>query len=219
MDSLVKQEHQLQVVNTEAMQVPLLLRSLCNANPRSTQQNQTSSPLLRLPPELRNCIYAYAFDSAEFTRGPKWAGKLDSYYIECEGAHLHRVCRQIRSEVHAYRTDIPPFHCLAYFGEERYFQLVNWIGDAQREKLSEIHMSSSIAEALLGYIDEERCYVRYCRRPGVYPLHPALKRIVVTRAGWSTDDELDLDTFLQRVFGMFDVKGLEVQYKEAKSSD
>ena len=77
-------------------------------------------------------------------------------------------------------------------------------------------MSSSIAEALLGDVNE-----LYSVRSAWYknPLYPALKRIVVTRAGWSTDDELDLDTFLQRVFGMFDVKGLEVQYKEAKSSD
>ena len=74
-------------------------------------------------------------------------------------------------------------------------------------------MSSSIAEALLGDVNE-----LYSVRSAWYknPLYPALKRIVVTRAGWSTDDELDLDTFLRHVFR---VRGLEVQYKEAKSSD
>ena len=74
-------------------------------------------------------------------------------------------------------------------------------------------MSSSIAEALLGDVNE-----LYSVRSAWYknPLYPALKRIVVTRAGWSTDDEHDLDTFLRHVLR---VRGLEVQYKEAKSSD
>lgn len=50
-------------------------------------------------------------------------------------------------------------------------------------------------------------------------LYAALKRIVVTCAGWSPEDEIDIRTPLHGMFLRFPEPGLEVQYKVAKSSD
>ena len=80
-------------------------------------------------------------------------------------------------------------------------------------------MSSSTAEAFHGYA---KCHVYIgCSRNLIVDggLYPALKRIVVTCAGWFTEDEIDICTSLQGMFLRFAKPGLDVQYKVAKSSD
>lgn len=80
-------------------------------------------------------------------------------------------------------------------------------------------MSSSMAEAFHGHA---KCHVYFsCSRNYFVDggLYPALKRIVVSCAGWSTEDEIDIRTSLQGMFFGFAKPGLEVQYKVAKSSD
>ena len=80
-------------------------------------------------------------------------------------------------------------------------------------------MSSSMAEAFHGHA---KCHVYFgCGRNFIVDggLYPALKRIVVSCAGWSTEDEIDISTSLQGMFLGFAKPGLEVQYKVAKSSD
>jgi hypothetical protein len=60
------------------------------------QQNQISSQLLRMPPELRNKIYAYAcrdITSASYTRTTKEA------VLHIPAPLLLLICRQISVEV------------------------------------------------------------------------------------------------------------------------
>lgn len=59
----------------------------------SSVRNQIESPLLRLPLEIRQIIFAYALDSATFFfnwRGPSGRVRAD--------LHLPQVCRQIHCE-------------------------------------------------------------------------------------------------------------------------
>ena len=80
-------------------------------------------------------------------------------------------------------------------------------------------MSSSMVEAFHGEVNGQ-VYIS-CRRNLIVngTLYPALKRTVVTCAGWSTEDEIDIRTSLQGMFRGFAKPGLEVQYKVAKPSD
>lgn len=95
---------------------------------------------------------------------------------------------------------------------------MNRVGNAQRVKLSEIQISSSMTTAFRGDANGHN-YIGCGLDLIEGGLYAALKRIVVTCAGWSPEDEIDIRTPLHGMFLRFPEPGLEVQYKVAKSSD
>jgi hypothetical protein len=68
----------------------------------SALKNQNNSPLLRLPAELRNAIYAYAFDHA--TAIYYTAAKYECYDlgVRHDGNGLPLACRQLHREAQPY---------------------------------------------------------------------------------------------------------------------
>ncbi|KAG9204534.1 hypothetical protein G6514_000993 [Epicoccum nigrum] len=56
-----------------------------------TKSNQENSPLLRLPAEIRNQIYAYVCDTLT-------VDKPEGYEYLRSGSNMHLVCRQIKDE-------------------------------------------------------------------------------------------------------------------------
>jgi hypothetical protein len=64
-------------------------------------ENQEESPFLKLPPELRNKIYAYAFESAT----ARYSSLYECYYISKvieDAGSLLQTCRQMRYEAKAF---------------------------------------------------------------------------------------------------------------------
>lgn len=60
--------------------------------------NQVLSPLLRLPPELRNTIYEYSFDQASY-RPAEFKRQPDTHHYHTNDAQgLSQVCTQLREE-------------------------------------------------------------------------------------------------------------------------
>ncbi|KAL5121356.1 hypothetical protein ACEQ8H_000824 [Pleosporales sp. CAS-2024a] len=79
---------------------------------RIAQKNQQVSPLLRLPPEIRNMVYRYVF------QGMEWAMRICEGEIRArdENPALLKVCRQINAE-----TALLPY-CLGTFNFEDIYQ-------------------------------------------------------------------------------------------------
>jgi hypothetical protein len=119
-------------------------------NPRSTQQNQVNSPLLRLPPELRNRIYAYAFSSATLKRDsiiiaiatyPNGYHTSTRYYTVRDGAVLRRVCRQTRFEIRPFQLNNSSTRVgIGCNGK--------WFQGIECSKIEDMEMSYQLAEAL-----------------------------------------------------------------------
>ncbi|KAL1603993.1 hypothetical protein SLS60_005585 [Paraconiothyrium brasiliense] len=97
----------------------------------SAQRNSTQSPLLRLPPEIRNKIWEYAiggFNIKVFrTRSCEHLKEL-SYYADDLSEklsrptfHLHKVCRQ------AYVETAPLIYTLNTFGFYKVSAMDRWI--------------------------------------------------------------------------------------------
>lgn len=63
---------------------------------RSSVRNQTESPLLRLPPEIRQMIFAYVLESASLFIYDDM--DTDRTEVPRTGLHLPQVCRQIQRE-------------------------------------------------------------------------------------------------------------------------
>jgi hypothetical protein len=81
----------------------------------STEQNHIDSPLLRLPAELKNKIYAYACDHIEIIYTLKNPPHKDSEYCKLhmkrDGHTLLSVCRQVRHEVLPYAKSYQHLTC------------------------------------------------------------------------------------------------------------
>ncbi|KAH6639836.1 hypothetical protein C7974DRAFT_410789 [Boeremia exigua] len=70
------------------------------------------SPFLRLPPEIRNKIYSYVFDSAIISPKKHSGLFLGDFRIKVRGNSMLRVCRQIHSEASGYKLSYT--HVLLY---------------------------------------------------------------------------------------------------------
>lgn len=121
-----------------------------STNPHSTQQNQVNSPLLRLPPELRNRIYAYASSSATLKRDstivaaaiyPNGYRTSTRYYTVRDGAILRRVCRQTRSKIRPFQLDNSSTRLrIGCHGK--------WFQGIECSKIEDMEMSYQLAVAL-----------------------------------------------------------------------
>ena len=119
---------------------------LCDrfADQTASETDSTSispSPLLRLPGELRNKIYAYVFRSRSmpsrlFSLQCRTAGRppdlrhrrLSLIHLECVDVALMRTCRQIRAE-----TRLLPYKYAEYHANSTHF--VAWLELIDREAL------------------------------------------------------------------------------------
>lgn len=84
----------------DRVSTPVLPYHIYKANNRRTVENQEESHFPKLPPELRNKIYAYAFDSAT----ARYSSLYECYYISRvieDAGFLLQSCRQIRFEAKA----------------------------------------------------------------------------------------------------------------------
>jgi hypothetical protein len=137
--------------------------------------------------------------------------------INCDSSHLHEVCRQVRSEVALYckkwswGKNIVTLHGVIVF------YLIEWVADAQRAGILEIHMSSPVAEAFHRRVKRALCLAKWKLRrfQTIDERYPSVQRIVVTCTEWPANYEIDIRSSLQSLFANPD---LEVQYKLAKSS-
>jgi hypothetical protein len=119
-------------------------------NTRSTQQNQINSPLLRLPPELRNRIYAYDFSSATLERDSiiiataacsKGYRTSTRYYTVRDGIVLRRVCRQMHFEIRPFQLNNSSTRVgIGCDGQ--------WFQGIECSKIEDMEMSYQLAEAL-----------------------------------------------------------------------
>ncbi|KAJ4347405.1 hypothetical protein N0V95_005454 [Ascochyta clinopodiicola] len=75
-----------------------------------TLKNQTDSPLLRLPAELRNSIYTLVCDTVAVAKNVR----PPVFRITGSGAALQFTCRQIRSEASLCATDPTTLRMLRY---------------------------------------------------------------------------------------------------------
>ncbi|KAG9204505.1 hypothetical protein G6514_000964 [Epicoccum nigrum] len=116
----------------------------------ATKQNQINSPLLRLPPELRNRIYAYAFSSATLKRDsmiiataayPDGYRTSTRFYTVRDGVVLRRVCRQMRFEIRPFQRNS---------SSTRFYIACNrkWFLGSECSKIKDMEMSYQVAEAL-----------------------------------------------------------------------
>lgn len=64
----------------------------------STLRNQTDSPFLRLPPNIRNIIYSHVFASATVDAEHNPSGSISRHVVVREGAPALLVCRQMNRE-------------------------------------------------------------------------------------------------------------------------
>ncbi|KAJ4986219.1 hypothetical protein SVAN01_08266 [Stagonosporopsis vannaccii] len=180
----------------------------------STQRNQTASPLLRLPAELRNRIYEFSFDSATLKRdlSPGSAGR---HLVECDNPHLVQVCRQIRFETCPFRNDFT-YHRLTVRTDSKHIaDLVDCVGQTQCAQIVQIDIFQSLAGAL-------EQMIRYARLQGPYTepwakygdkVFPELKRVVVTYPIDLADNSIEIKEALQTLFGKDD---LDVHFRAAK---
>ena len=81
----------------------------------STELNQRRSPLLRLPPELRNRIYAYSCDHVEIIYSVMNPPHTDLEHCQIrmkrDGDTLRFVCKQVRHEAKPYANSYQHLTC------------------------------------------------------------------------------------------------------------
>jgi hypothetical protein len=119
--------------------------------------------------------------------------------IDFDNSHLHRVCRQIRAEIHSYRKE----HTYSQVEAMSPLSFVDWAGYAQRTKIVQIQMSFSVAKLLRLHIEEDLGGSQPCK-DGV-KLFPSLQCIVVTGRSQNPADEIDILTFLQDALDEIDI--------------
>ncbi|KAH6639846.1 hypothetical protein C7974DRAFT_470275, partial [Boeremia exigua] len=178
-----------------------------------TQRNQNNSPLLRLPAELRNRIYEFAFDAATLRRdlSPTSAGR---YFVVPDTPRLTLVCRQIHFETRPFRGN-RTYRRLTVRMEGRHIaDLVDWVGQAQCAQIIQIDMFQSLAGAIRPRVKEASPQGQY---NGLWDasgeqIFSSLKRVVVTYPITLADDAVEIGESLQTLFGNPD---LDVQFRGA----
>ena len=192
-----------------------------STNPHSTQQNQVNSPLLRLPSEIRNLIYAYAFSSATLKRDsiivaaaiyPAGYRTSTRYYTVRDGAVLRRLCRQTRSEVRPFQLDnLSTRVGLGCHGK--------WFDGIECSKIEDMEMSYQLAEAL-------HDMVRHESNCGWHPnlgemiergVFSNLQRVVVTCSESDLEDLCKIESVRWSLLGLLQKAAPEVYIKLAGS--
>lgn len=102
-------------------------------------RNQQDSPLLRLPAELRNKIYAYVSD---YTTAKMILHKkpVDKIQFKHDDSGLLLACRQLHYEVQPY---INTCQYMTWCGYLRELRLLGWVLDIGKARVQEIVVSAS----------------------------------------------------------------------------
>ena len=194
------------------------LHYLHPTNPRSTQKNQVNSPLLRLPPELRNRVYAYAFTSATLKCDSAIVGYRTSirYYIVRDGAVLRRICRQTRSEIRPFQLhNSSTALSIGCYGE--------WFQGVGCSKIVDLEMSFQPAEALHKMLRHQYTYgcswypkLRDTIGSGFFL---DLQRVVVTFSESDLEDLRELDFIRRSLSHILKMSDPKVYAKSAESQE
>ncbi|KAF9693853.1 hypothetical protein EKO04_008541 [Ascochyta lentis] len=119
------------------------------------QRNQKKSLLLRLPPELRNKIYAYAFDSVTIRRRfrptdypvtaalESMSGWLEMPVVE-DGGALSLVCHQLRHETCTFHGT---YRHLMWCDDLKFVRIFEAVGNRKARTL--LSITSESAECFL----------------------------------------------------------------------
>ncbi|KAJ8112143.1 hypothetical protein OPT61_g5423 [Boeremia exigua] len=179
-----------------------------------TQRNQTNSPLLRLPAELRSHIYEFVFESATLKRdlSPTSSG---SHRVVLDRPTLTLVCRQTRFEMRPLQNDFE-YHRLNIRMEGKHLpDLVDWVGPEQCAKIVQLDMFQSLAGAIRRRVRDAALQGPYVGpwASGGDQIFPALKRVVITYPVDRADDAIEIGESLQTLFAKPD---LDVRFKAAK---
>ena len=172
---------------------------------QSTQRNHRRSPLLRLPAELRNMVYTYAFMSATLNTIVALS-RTDSpvYSITFDGVSLHSACRHLRDETYSYHHRITAL--LLPDDLVRLQDLVRLVGERRCRELGVLTMSVTFVDALLR--------TKYARWPTqrwhlldlVQLALPQVARIVIAGgADWTDAWKNEREMALWDVFGRADL--------------
>lgn len=148
----------------------------------------SETPLLRLPPEVRNCIWEYAL--GDKVLDVVFVEKLKGPYIEEKTLiaadtfpdHSHallQVCRQVYTE-----TALIPFATNAFkFAREEAFDWARHLLPVQQKSIREVHIVTHRAERMLDWM---HCDGHEKYMPDAFPLEvfPNVKNIVI-KVGYS----------------------------------
>ncbi|KAF9693890.1 hypothetical protein EKO04_008539 [Ascochyta lentis] len=171
------------------------------------KHNQLGSPLLRLPAELRNRIYKFAFDSATVERdlSPR---STQRYRIVPNSSRLLLVCRQLRYEAFPFRKGSKYHHLTLRMDGRDLSQLVDLIGQMQCADICCIEMFMSLASSIHRNVKSNTLSPPYggAWNDGESHVFKSLSRIVVTYAIRLDAGAEQIGASLRTLFGNAELK-------------
>lgn len=178
------------------------------------QCNQIESPLLRLPPELRNHIYRFFFDSATLKRDLK-PSSANRCLVEVGNPCLFLVCRQIYCDTRPFQGAYSYKRLILRVNSKQIAGLVDWVGQEQCAQIVRIDMFQSLAGAIEQTVRAATLQGPYA---GPWPMSgdlafPGLNRVVVTYPIDRADNAIEIGEALQTLFGNPEI---DVQFKRAR---